>query len=126
MSPVVVLKFGSSVLGTSRDLPTVVDEIYRHLREGERVLAIVSAFAGETDRLFSCAQATMGEDADPYVVAAHVARGEWESAAELIGALVPAGVKARLIGPQEIGLRVEGGGLDADPVAVKAEQLRTG
>jgi hypothetical protein len=37
--PLVVLKFGSSVLRTVSDLPCVVSEIYRHIRVGEHVLA---------------------------------------------------------------------------------------
>ena len=49
MLPVIVLKFGSSVLACSDDLPTAVDEVYRRLREGARVLAVISAFAGDTD-----------------------------------------------------------------------------
>jgi pimeloyl-ACP methyl ester carboxylesterase len=47
--PLVVLKFGSSVLRTVADLPSVVSEIYRHIRAGEHVVAVVSAFAGETE-----------------------------------------------------------------------------
>ena len=44
-----VLKFGSSVLGTEADYPAVALEIYRHVRDGEKVVAVVSALAGETD-----------------------------------------------------------------------------
>jgi homoserine dehydrogenase len=124
MLPIVVLKFGSSVLASHYDLPTVVDEIYRHLQEGKRVLAVVSAFAGETDRLFARAAATLGNEANPHDVATYVARGEWQSAVELFGELVHAGMAACLVGPLEIGLRVEGEALEADPVSVNAGRLR--
>lgn len=43
MWPVVVLKFGSSKLRSAADLPDVVDEVYRHLRSGKRVVAVVRA-----------------------------------------------------------------------------------
>jgi homoserine dehydrogenase len=46
-----VLKFGSSVLEREEDYPKVVHEIYRHVRDGEKVVAVVSALAGETDAL---------------------------------------------------------------------------
>ena len=46
-----VLKFGSSVLGTEADYPAVALEIYRHVRAGEKVVAVVSALAGQTDAL---------------------------------------------------------------------------
>ena len=42
MSNIVVLKFGSSVLRSAADLPAAVDEIYRHVRAGRRVVAVVS------------------------------------------------------------------------------------
>jgi homoserine dehydrogenase len=125
MLPIVVLEFGSSVLATHEDLPTVVDDIYRHLQEGKRVLAVVSAFAGETDRLFGRTEATLGEETNARNVAIYVARGGWQSAVELIDALLPAGVGARLVGPQDIGLRVERGALAADPVSVYADRSPT-
>ena len=50
---VVVLKFGSSVLQSRADLPHAVHEIYRWIRRQYRVVAVVSAFAGETDRLLA-------------------------------------------------------------------------
>ena len=48
---VIVLKFGSSVLQSRADLPAAVHEIYRWVRRQYRVVAVVSAFAGEIDRL---------------------------------------------------------------------------
>ncbi len=48
---VIVLKFGSSVLHSRAELPRAVHEIYRWIRRQYRVVAVVSAFAGETDRL---------------------------------------------------------------------------
>jgi homoserine dehydrogenase len=48
-----VLKFGSSVLRSPEDLHQAVDEIYRCWRCGSKVLAVVSAFDGVTDRLIA-------------------------------------------------------------------------
>ncbi len=48
-----VLKFGSSVLQGPEDLPRVAGEIYRQSLTHDRLIVIVSAFQGETDRLFS-------------------------------------------------------------------------
>jgi homoserine dehydrogenase len=118
MLPVVVLKFGSSVLATATELPLAVDEVYRRLREGSRVLAVVSAFAGDTDRLFARAREVLGEEAAPHAVAVFVATGELQSAALLAGALLRSGVAARIVDPREINLRVEGSALEADPVSV--------
>ena len=50
-APIVVLKFGSSVLVDRNSLPEVVSEIYRIVRTGRRVIAVTSAFHGVTDAL---------------------------------------------------------------------------
>ncbi len=125
MLPVVVLKFGSSVLATAEDLPLAVDEVYRRLREGSRVLAVVSAFAGDTDRLLGRAREVLGETAAAPAVAAFVATGELQSAALLAGALLRSGVAARIVDPREIDFRVGGGALEADPVSVDLAALRS-
>ena len=51
MSSIVVMKFGSSVLADESQLGAVSDEIYRALREGLRVVAVVSALGDTTDEL---------------------------------------------------------------------------
>ena len=95
MSPVEVLKFGSSVLRTQDDLPVAVDEIYRHWRSGCCVLAVVSAFEGVTDRLFKEAESLFGVDSGD-ATAAFVAAGEERTAALLVEALVRCGMRARI------------------------------
>ncbi len=114
MSHTVVLKFGSSVLRSSADLPVAVDEIYRHVREGRRVIAVVSAFAGVTDSLIERAHG-VGGHADPYAYAALVGSGEIESAAMLALSLAQHGVPARLLPPEQFTLRAHGDPLDAEP-----------
>jgi len=124
MLPVVIVKFGSSVLASADEIPIAVDEIYRRLREGARVLAVVSAFAGETNRLLNRARGVLGDEAAPEAVAAFVATGEMQSAALLVGALRGAGVAARLVDPREINLRVAGPTLEADAVSVDTGALQ--
>jgi len=48
----IVLKFGSSVLASENDLPAAVHEIYRWLRKGHRVLAVVLG-AGQKQRIIA-------------------------------------------------------------------------
>jgi homoserine dehydrogenase len=54
--PVVVLKFGSSVLRSVAELPSAVHEIYRWYRDGFRVLAVVSAIGRATEELLAQAR----------------------------------------------------------------------
>ncbi len=122
MSHISVLKFGSSVLRTPEDLPHVVHEIYRELRHARSVVAVVSAFAGVTDRLFEEAR-EHDYDADPHVLAAHVAQGERQAAAALSHALESAGIPVVYREPQALGLRAEGEPLDAEPCALDTAAL---
>jgi homoserine dehydrogenase len=122
MSTIEVLKFGSSVLRTPAELPVAVDEIYRHWRAGSRVLAVVSAFEGVTDRLFGEAENLFGPGPS-YATAAFVATGEQRTATLLVESLVRFGIPARLVEPQEIELRFEGHSLESTPVSVDVSAL---
>lgn len=111
----IVLKFGSSVLRSAADLPSVVDEIHRWYRNGWRVAAVVSALDGTTDRLLSQAR-TVAPDPDPHALAELLATGERHSAALLGIALDGAGISARVADPREVRFTTEGTALDAQPV----------
>lgn len=125
--PLIVLKFGSSVLRTAADLPSAVHEIYRYSRDGFDVAAVVSAFDGVTDRLLSRARA-LGADTSLGIgvsgLAALVASGERESAASLQIALAQAGIPASVLDPLAAGLRVDGDGLAGEPVDLSVARCR--
>ena len=114
MPDIEVLKFGSSVLRTPRDLDIAVDEIYRRWRGGCRVLAVVSAFEGITDELMAEVVDVLGADC-PEATAAYVATGEQRTAALLAGSLQNSGIPSRLIDPREIGLIAEGSFTESTP-----------
>jgi homoserine dehydrogenase len=118
----VVLKFGSSVLRTPASLPIAVAEIYRHYRRGRRVIAVVSAFEGVTDRLLE--EVSPGGDApDPATLAVLLSTGEIASAAQLALALHRAGVPARYTDPRDIGLTASGDRSNAELTQVRVDQL---
>jgi len=110
---IAVLKFGSSVLRSEDDLPRVVDEIYRWVRGGHRVIAVVSALGNTTDQLFAKAR-SFGECAG-HAVAELVAVGETTSAALLGLALDRAGIPCVTLDAKRIGLETCGLVLDASP-----------
>jgi homoserine dehydrogenase len=114
-----VLKFGSSVLARPEDYRTVAQEVYRHIRDGEKIVAVVSALAGETDRLLAQAAEVGGEPA-PALVARLARTGELHSAALLALALGRIGMRACTLDPHEMGLVATGEPLDADLAALDA------
>jgi homoserine dehydrogenase len=121
--PVTVLKLGGSVLRDQDDLSLAVHEIYRWIRQGHRVVAVVSAFEGTTDALLSRGREltdNAGEDATAMLLAT----GEFTTAALLALALSRAGVPTRVVGPHALGLRTRGLGADADPASINVPALR--
>lgn len=118
----IVLKFGGSVLTDELRLRIAVHEIYRWRREGWRVLAVVSAFAGRTDELLESCR--LGEiEANAYTTAAIASCGERESAAKLLACLDRVGVPATLLDPAAFGFLAHGPVLDAHPLGFDASRV---
>ncbi|MCZ6916942.1 MAG: homoserine dehydrogenase [Gemmatimonadetes bacterium] len=114
-----VVKFGSSVLRDERDLPRAVLDIYRDWRRGYDVVAVVSAFAGTTDRLLEDALRHWGNP-EARALARLLATGESVAAATLGLQLDECGIPHTVLDPQQVGLRTCGNVLDAEPRALDA------
>ena len=118
----IALKFGSSVLRRVEDLPGVVTEIYRHARVGKGVVAVVSAFAGETDRLVAEAE-RFGAATSSRHAPRLIALGEDRAAALLAMACEQAGLDARIMGARHLQLMAAGPVTDAHPESIDAKAL---
>lgn len=118
----VVLKFGSSVLATPLDVPGAVSECYRHVRQGRKVLAVVSAFGGVTDRLLAQAR-ELGLSHDNVHLPRFVALGEEKSAAALAIGCDRVGLEAMALSVAELGLWAEGRPEEAQPLGLDKSKL---
>jgi homoserine dehydrogenase len=123
MSGITVLKFGSSVLHDEGDLPRAVHEVYRHLRRGRKVIAVVSALGKTTDGLIARAKA-WADRPDPAALAALLATGEATTVALLTLALERSGIPATPFDAARAGLTTKGDLLDADPVSLDVAAVR--
>lgn len=119
---IAILKFGGSTLAESRDITRAVHEIYRFLRGGRRVLAVVSALGRTTDLLLAQAK-ELCSDPHPAGLAALLATGEATSAALLALALDRAGIPAALLDPWRVGLCTGGPLLDAEPIELNRREI---
>jgi homoserine dehydrogenase len=119
LRPITVLKFGSSVLDRKDGLSQTVYEIYRQLRRGRRVVAVVSAFKGVTDWPFQTAERHF-ERPQPTALASLVSTRETASAAFLSMALDQAGVPASVLDPA---LEIQGSPLDGSPVKIDVDAI---
>ena len=119
---IAVLKFGSSVLRSERDVDLAVEEIYRATRLGHKVLAVVSAFGQETDKLLEKAR-KLSETSEEHALAAFLATGESASVAMVALALERAGICSRTASAESIRLLTKGGALDATPLDIDIQAL---
>ncbi len=119
----IVLKFGSSVLRSRADLPHAVHEIYRWIRLQYRVVAVVSAFAGETDRLLG----TVADyrDANPEAIARVIATGEEVATAFLALELDRFGIPAQVLDPSQIQLIADSTCNDTEPVSADTTAIQS-
>lgn len=119
----IVLKLGSSILSSVECMPRAAHIIKNSVQHKCRVVAVVSALAGETDKLFDMAH-KLDELVDPFDVAAFVSTGEIQSALLLSIALARVGIHTGVTLPIDVGLRANGPPLDSDPVAIDVGALR--
>lgn len=118
---IIVLKLGGSVLAGEGSIHAAVAEVRRWVASGLRVIAVVSAFEGETDRLLETA-ARFGRE--PWATASFAATGELTSAAALSLALSREGLTSTTLDAAGIGLLTSENPLDAEPLALNEEALR--
>ncbi|MGE3595809.1 MAG: homoserine dehydrogenase [Dehalococcoidia bacterium] len=121
-SGLIVLKFGSSILKGPEQLLDAVNEAYRHIRQGRRVVAVVSAFEGVTGRLIRGAD-TFGPNVDSHALATLASTGEQVAAAYLCLALEKYGISARIVDPRDIQLLATGDPLESVPTQLSESKL---
>ena len=120
--PISVLKFGSSLLADASGFRIAADEVARDVCAGRRVLAVVSAMRGTTDRLIEAA-AALGERPGDALLSSLLRTGEDASVVLLTIALTGAGLSAYGIGAEALALRTRGPLRDAEPFDVDATRL---
>jgi homoserine dehydrogenase len=121
-APLVVLKFGSSVLRTVADLPAAAGEVRRLRDQGYAIVAVVSALAGETDALFAQGAEAAG-GATWTGIAELVSLGEERTAALLAIACARLGVPAAICRAEALGLVTHGDERDADFAGLRPSAL---
>lgn len=120
--PLSVLKFGSSLLRDAEGFRIAAEEVGQDVARGRRVLAVVSAMRGTTDRLLGAATA-LG-DPPPALLASLLRTGEDASVALLGMALTARGLLAHAVSADALDLRTSGSLDDAEPVDVDPRRLQ--
>ena len=107
MEQLVVQKFGGSSVGSPERILHVAERVAARAKTGTRLVVVVSAMQGETDRLLGLANA-VAERPDVREVDQLLATGEQASAALLAMALRGKGVASRSMTGAQMKLRTDG------------------
>ncbi len=113
---IAVVKFGSSILSDKNQIPKAIHEVYRHLREGYRVLVVVSAMGDTTDQLEQTAKSLYPDQCSQpteALLAELLATGEMASSALFTIGLHEAGISAHKL--NYTCLNTKGPVLDSEP-----------
>ena len=103
MSDIIVQKFGGTSVGSVERIDAVA-EIIKNASLSERIIVVVSAMSGETNKLVSLAK-HFGENPDRREFDALVSTGETISSALLTMALHSKGIKARSFSATQISMK---------------------
>jgi len=120
--PVVVLKFGSSVLSQPEGYRRAADEVRKGVACRKRVVAVVSAMGSTTDRLLEAAR-SLAPTTPLALLSQLLATGGEASVALLCIPLTSTGVNAVSLPTEQFGLRTHGALSDANPVAADTSTL---
>jgi len=120
--PVIVLNFGHSVLNSLEDYTQAASEIYRHYRQGQNVVAVMSAQGDQTDVLMAEAR-RIGPEGDAKNLPELLQLGERRSAALLALALERVGAPAFVRQARDLGLTAEGSFTEARLTGLNTPQL---
>lgn len=113
----VVLKFGGSVLVDKSDLTKIRQEIGRFTDKGLQVMVVVSAYYGVTEQLIAKAHAKKF-NIDSANYAASIAKGEFQSASDLVSELNRNNQKAILRTPKQLSFTAHGNRTAAKPESI--------
>ena len=121
MSEIVVQKFGGTSVGTVDRIDSVA-EIIKSASKSNKIVVVVSAMGGETNRLVVLAR-TFGDDPEKREFDALVSTGETVSSALLTMALHSKGVKAKSFSASQISMRTTSSYSKAKILDVDAKKI---
>lgn len=103
----IVQKYGGTSVGTVERIQAVAERVKRSRDQGHRVVVVVSAMSGETDRLIGLARAIQQPQPVPRELDVLIATGEQVTIALLSMALEAAGCAARSYTGSQVQIRTD-------------------
>ena len=119
----IVQKFGGTSVGDVDRVQIVARRVVETKKAGHQVAVVVSAMAGETDRLIDLASA-LSADPDPREYAVLVSTGELQTIALLAMAIQSLGVSARSFTGSQVQVRTDGVHGRARIISIDTERIQ--
>ncbi|MCL4539187.1 MAG: aspartate kinase [Bacteroidetes bacterium] len=119
-----VQKFGGTSVGTIERITNVAKRVAEAKSKGNDVVVVVSAMAGETNRLLDLARSCVNEP-DPRELDVLVSTGEQVSTALLAMSLISMGYKARSLQNHQVRLVTDSTFTKAHIIRIDAQKLRS-
>ncbi|GAA5190798.1 aspartate kinase [Ferrimonas gelatinilytica] len=119
-----VQKFGGTSVGSFERIEVVADKLARAYRAGEQLVVVLSAMAGETNRLLGLAK-SVAADPDPRELDLLVSTGEQVAISLMAMALQKRGIPARALLGDQAGVLTDSRHGRARITSVEPEPLRT-
>src|SRR5690349_16493989 len=119
----IVQKFGGTSVGTAERIKSVAERIVKFKTAGHRLVIVVSAMSGETNRLIALAKEIQAEP-DPRELDVVVSTGEQVTIGLLCMALLERGVSARSYTGRQVGILTDDSHTKARILKSDDERLR--
>src|SRR5690349_14419610 len=119
----IVQKFGGTSVGTAERIKSVAERIVKFKTAGHRLVIVVSAMSGETNRLIALAKEIQAEP-DPRELDVVVSTGEQVTIGLLCMALLERGVSARSYTGRQVGILTDDSHTKARILKIDDERLR--
>jgi aspartate kinase len=120
----IVQKFGGTSVADADRIRNVARRVVATAEAGHRVAVVVSAMAGETDRLVALAHELGGEEPDPREYDVLVSTGEQKTIALLAMAIQGMGHQARSFLGSQVGMRTDAAHTRARIASIDAQRIQ--
>lgn len=121
--PLIVKKFGGTSVGSLARIQAVATQLIAAKKQGERLIVVVSAMTGETDRLIDLAY-QLSPQPDPREFATLLSCGEQVSMSLLAITLQEAGYRAKSFTASQLGIETDQAYLKARILKINIQKIR--
>ena len=123
MKELIVQKYGGTSVGSFERIEAVADNIANTYNKGKRIVVVLSAMAGETDKLIQLAKSIQSEP-DPREYDALISTGEQISVALMAMALKKRGIKSKSYTAYQLGIKTNDRHRQARILEVNVDRLK--